>query len=73
MDLSSVKERIKRESKKGDFIEACRIAGVAENLIRIALQKDSVKKLSMKEMSAIEALLNIFDKRIELEKRIAGC
>ena len=72
MDLAAVKERIKREHRKGDIKEACRRAGIEESVYRYAMQRKRIEDLRPFEIKAIFAVISLLDERIEMINKITG-
>ena len=74
MDLSAVKERIRREKKKGDIAAACKRARVSEHsAYRNAMAVDNFDDLTSAQEMVLFAMLDILDKRIKNLKKATSC
>jgi len=68
--LEIYKERIKKESKRGDKAEAIRRAGVTQGTYDAGFKKEKIDELTIKELDTLGAHIDVLNERKEeLRKR----
>lgn len=69
-ELDLLRERKKREHRKGDGRTVCERCGVSPALFQAAFRKKEVEDLSDREMFVIRTYIEILDKRKEEREKL---
>ena len=72
MDLTAIKERIRREQKNGDMREACRRIGVGEQMFRVVMRTvNTFEELTVSQEKLLSAMIDILDERKSNQQKFA--